>query len=183
MINSAIGMNTTSPFLTYSQRLRNAAQPSTFTFREQEILNKIRNVVGSEVVVAELEQIGDGFRGGFIGFSGASATGEREPFRITPQILAEMAENEDKLQEWLSNFQRQATQQTDLEHWLAENKRTAEEEEAERKAHQLRVRMMIKTDFWNNADERPQSAMQGIHEKVFETQRAALGYEEMAVFR
>ena len=157
-------------------------QPTNLTFREREILNKIRNVVGSDVVVAELDQIGGGFRGGFIGFSGASATGEREPFRITPQMLAEMAENEDKFQEWMSTFQQQAAQQSDLENWLAENKRLAEEEDAERRAHQARVRMMIKTDFWNNANEEAQSALHSIHEKISGTQKAALGYEQMTIF-
>jgi len=183
MLNGISGTNATNPFLTYAQRLRNTMQPSDLSFREREVLRQIKNVVGENVIVAGLEQIGGGFRGGFIGFSGASATGERQPFRVTPEILAEMAESEEKFQEWMSTFRENKLNQTQFEGWLKENLRNAEEEDAERKAHQARVRMMIKTDFWNTANENAVSTTQSLQEKISETHRAALGYEQMAVFQ
>ena len=118
--------------------------------REKEILNEIQNMVGGPVQLnlgTKCET--SGFTIAFKGFGGASASGVRDPFMITKNMLREMAEDENKYNEWLSWIREQMQQQTELESWLSNNKRRAEQEDAERRSHQIRVSMMSVLDFWN----------------------------------
>jgi len=155
MMNS-VGLNSmrNTLFGQQTHRKQSAASPS-LTSRETEILSQIQKMVGGSVKVNEGSQSACGLNIALIGFNGASVCGTRSPFMVTPNMLREMAEDDDKFQHWMSWIQQGMQRQTSFEGWLQDNKRQAEEMDADRRSQQIRTSMMSALDFWNeNSGER-----------------------------
>ena len=84
----------TSPWLS-GRNLTSSTQG--LSKREKEIMKEIENMVGGPVKLnlgTKCET--SGFTIAFKGFGGASASGVRDPFMITPDMLKEMAGDEGK---------------------------------------------------------------------------------------
>jgi len=118
-------------------------------FRETEIVRRIQD---------KLSSLGSSLKFD-VGHNSVSVTmfigGKTDapaPFVLSRQLLAEMAEDEDKYREWMSKIQdmvsqRRANQfgvsgQSEIENHLAQKA-------AELRSHQIRVGMMYALDFWN----------------------------------
>jgi len=131
------------------------------TDREVEILNRIKKAVGGPVKFS----FGDytsacGLTISTLGFNGAGACGTRSPFMITHGLLREMAEDESVYRERMGWIREALHEQNTLETSLADSRRKAEQEDAERKAQQVRMRIMATTDFWNDIQREGQSRSQ-----------------------
>jgi hypothetical protein len=111
-------------------------------YREKEILSEIQNKISSELgVPVKLnmgQQLSNGMTISLIGFAGASACGTRSPLVLTKNILAEMASDERKYDEWMSWIRTQMMEMLSLESSLKENLRQAEQ-----------TNTMSAPDFWN----------------------------------
>ena len=143
------GVNTqsTSPWMS-GRNLTTSTQG--LSYREVEALNKIKDAVGSSVKLnlgTTCEKTGLTIT--FKGFLGASACGTRGPFMVTHQILSEMAEDQDKFNKWMQWVQDSLHQQSGLENWLKNNKRIAQQEDAQNGVLQTRANNMCALDFWN----------------------------------
>ena len=124
------------------------------SFRESEIANRIReklSPLGSSLLfdvghnsVSVTMFIGD-------------RTGSTPPFVLCRQVLAEMAEDENKYCEWMSKIQDMITQQRDsqfIQTGQGEIDNYLSQRAAERVSHKVRVHMMSVLDFWNDSDNR-----------------------------
>jgi len=175
---NGVGLNNVrnTPAMQSGRNLTSSTQG--LSYRETEILNQIQSTVGGPVKInlgstCEIS----GFTIAFKGFGGASASGVRDPFMVTKNMLREMAENENKYNEWMSWVREQMQQQTELESWLSNNKRMAEQEDAERRSHQIRVNMMSVLDFWNDNRTDGHSWSQPVQGQAF--QNMVGRYEQM----
>jgi hypothetical protein len=146
------------------------------TDREAEILNHIRKAAGGPVKF----NLGDytsacGLTISTLGFNGAGACGTRSPFMITHKMLSEMAADEVVYRERMAWIQEILHEQNTLEASLADGKRKAEQEDAERKAQQIRMRIMSATGFWDDNQREGLSTSQSGHL----VQKMADSYEQM----
>jgi len=148
------------------------------SYREQEILNQIQNMVGGSVKLNVGQQSDCGLNIALIGFGGASVCGSRSPFMITPHMLREMSEDSDKYQMWMSWIQQSMQRQTTVEGWLQDNQRRAEQMDIEQRVHRVRVGMMSVLDFWNDNRNEGRSWTQPIQGQTIQ-RMAASRYEQM----
>ncbi|MCL1883440.1 MAG: hypothetical protein FWF81_06800 [Defluviitaleaceae bacterium] len=121
--------------------------------REKEILCQIREKISSELGVPVKinmgQQLSNGMTISLTGFAGASADGTRSPLVLTKNILAEMASDERKYDEWMAWIRTQMQELISLENSLQENVRQAEAMDADLRSQQIRTNMMSALDFWN----------------------------------
>jgi len=152
MFNSvnSIG-NAPLPFPAWRNATKNA---NGLNYRETEIFNQIRDKVSSSLGVPV--KINEGstsdcgqFTIALIGAGGASASGTRQPFMITRNMLAQMAEDENKYNHFMSMIQNQMQQTISLENSLRANLHQADQEDADRRSQQIRNSMLCTFDFWN----------------------------------
>ena len=161
----------------------NAAKTASgLSCRETEILNQIRGKVsaglGVPVKFNEGEQSDCGqFTIALVGMNGASACGTRHPFLITRNMLTQMAECEDKYRHFMSMVQEHIQQVITLENSLRANQEQAEQEDAERRSHQIRNSMLSVLDFWNENRGEGHSWMQATQGQAL--QQVANRYEQM----
>ena len=137
-----------------------ATSVSDLSYRENEIVNKIRD---------KLAPLGSSLKFD-VGHNSVSVTmfiGNKtdspRPFVLNRQLLAEMADDENKYREWMSKIQDMITQQSsnkfgqngqgEIENYLSQR-------DAERASHQARVHMMSALDFWNEHSNEGQSWVQ-----------------------
>jgi len=147
------GISSTLP--AFLARRNTAETVSGLNYRETEILNQIRDKVSTGLGVPVKFNLDDGKqteRGltlTLIGTGGASACGTRQPFMITRNMLSQMAECENKYRQLMSMVQEQIQQTISHENDLRSNLHQAEQEDAERRSHQIRNSMLAVLDFWN----------------------------------
>jgi len=153
------------------------------TDKEAEILNRISKLVGSAVKINQGDYTSDcGLTIATIGFDGVGACGTRSPFMITHKMLSRMAEDESVYRERMAWINETLQQQNTLESSLAENRRLAEEDDAERRAQHIRANIRNVADsFWieNQSDNTPLTQNQQSHE----IKRAIGQYEQMLSVR
>ena len=154
---------------------------SGLSYRESQILSLIRDIVGGPVELNLGQRSDCGLTIAALGFAGASGCGSRPSFLITPNILREMAECEDKFHEHMSWIQRAVQQQTELENFLRNNKNKVQnnqdQQEVERRSLQIRLNMMSVLDFWNENRDENRSWIQPIQGQSM--QQMASRYEQM----
>jgi len=152
---SNINANPTHGHLHDLKHLRNAHKTvSGLTNRETEVLNQIRDKVsaalGVPVMINKGEQSDCGqFNMAFTGVVGVSATGPRQPFLITPNMLTQMAEDENKFHHFMAKIQEQIETAIMRENQFRNNHAQAEQDDSERRGQQIRNSIMLMTDFWN----------------------------------
>jgi len=155
---------------------------SDLNYRETEILNQIRDKVSAGLGVPVKINAGSQsdcgqFNVALIGVGGASACGTRQPFLITRNMLTQMAEDENKYSQLMSMIQEQIQQVITLENSLRSNQHQAEQENTERKSHQIRNNMLSVLDFWNENRSEGRSWTQSTQGQAL--QQIANRYEQM----
>ena len=123
------------------------------TKREEEILAQIREKVSSGLGVPVKFNFGERFECGrtiaFLGMRPPSVDAPRSAFLVTKGLLQEMAACEIAFEKGMAMVRQQITQTIEAEKLLQANNKSDCEDETERRASNLRLRMMVATDFWN----------------------------------
>ena len=153
MMNGINTRGTGNTHLSHQMQRNTTKDETGLTYREREMLGKIRNMIGSPVKLNLGVQNESGFTLAETGFWPTPENSTRPPFLITQNILAEMAECEQKFNEHMIWIQRAIQQQAYLENSFGNVRSKVgtdpSQVEAERRSHQIRLSMMAALDFWN----------------------------------
>ena len=155
--------------------------------REKEIFNQISDKVSAQLGVPVIINKGmqsdcGQFNLALTGVVGVTANGPRDPFLVTPNMLTQMAECEEKYNFLMAKIQEQIQTAIMRENQARANFAKAEQmdakEDAQRREQQIRNSLMQMTDFWNVDRRELQSQMRTAQGQAIQ-QRIANQYEQM----
>jgi len=173
MLNS-VNANSPTPWANVNRKIGTGQQStgpnrtlketvSDLTDRESEILARIREMVGSPVKF----NMGDytcndrGLTLFMVGFDGVGASGYRPPFMITRDMLREMADDESVYHDRMEWVREALQHQSERERVFNEARLIIEQDEAERRAQQMRARIQEVTDsIWADDSRNNLSSLQ-----------------------
>ena len=185
MINGMGARMMTAAEMAQKPMFRNVTtNTDSLSFREAEILNKIREMVSNSLGVCVKLNKGQksecGLRFAFLGMVGGGADRVRPPFLITQSVLAEMAECADKYRKWMSWVQEEITGHLSLENSLANNLARTKAEDGEKDSRNFGA--MWAADFWlNMLNESKNDTQATRHMQNQILKRILAGHEQMLV--
>ena len=142
-----------------------ATSVSDLTGREEEIVNKIRNMLSPLGVPLKFDlgrqsECSPGLSLSVTAFIG-DTSGNPAPFVLSRQMLAAMAEDREKYNEIMQRIEKQIEQRTSNQLWQSnqqdDTEKTLTQKAAERRSHQIKVNMISVLDFWNENREEGRS--------------------------
>jgi len=158
---------------------------SELTAKEKDVLNKIKDKVSSTLGIPVMLDLGKKSdcgqftiaSQGFVAWLGQGA--ENSPFVVNRAMLSEMAEDEEKFQEWMKWIQERMGDRV-TSNFTVRNSGRTEQENAER-SQQMSVNMMAMLDFWNNSRGEGWLRTQPIQGQAY--QKMIERYEQMLSFQ